>query len=212
MSSAIADAAAEERDPENRLLHRANLRRLEAEALRDAILDVSGRLDRKMYGPSVPAHLTDFMRGRGLPSSSGPLDGAGRRSIYGEVRRNFLSPMMLAFDAPMPFTTTGRRNVSNVPAQALIFMNDPFVQEQAGLWARQLLADEPGAPAARVRRMYLSAFSRAPSPEEAVAAGDFIEQDGEARGVPREKRWNDPGVWTDLCHAVFGTKELLFIE
>ena len=103
------------------------MKRLEGEAIRDALLQISGRLDETRYGPSIPVHLTKFMDGRGKPPVNGPLDGAGRRSIYIQVRRNFLSPMMLAYDTPSPFSTMGRRNVSNVPAQALIMMNDPFV-------------------------------------------------------------------------------------
>jgi len=117
MSSQPADTVAEQSDPDNLLLHRMNLRRLEGEAIRDAILTVSGRLDPKLGGPSVPVHLTEFMDGRGRPQS-GSLDGDGRRSIYIKVRRNFLPPMMLAFDTPIPFNCMGRRNVSNVPSQA----------------------------------------------------------------------------------------------
>ena len=64
---------------------------------------ISGELNDEMYGPSIPIHLTAFMSGRGRPGKSGPLDGNGRRSVYIEVRRNFLSPMMLAFDTPIPF-------------------------------------------------------------------------------------------------------------
>src|SRR4029079_8039316 len=97
------------------LFHRQNLKRLEGEALRDAMLAISGRLDTALYGPSVPVYLTPFMQGRGRPKESRPLDGGGRRSIYVAVRRNFLSPLMLAFDTPIPFTAIGRRNVSNVP-------------------------------------------------------------------------------------------------
>jgi hypothetical protein len=71
-------------------------RRLEAEAVRDAVLTVAGSLDPKLYGPSVPPHISSYQDGRGKPES-GPLDGAGRRSIYIQVRRNFLTPMFLAF-------------------------------------------------------------------------------------------------------------------
>ena len=74
------------------------------------------------------------MEGRGRPGRNGPLDGNGRRSIYIEVRRNFLSPLMRTFDTPQPFSTVGRRNQSNVPAQALILLNDPFVRQQTDLW------------------------------------------------------------------------------
>src|SRR5262249_13004659 len=121
------DADADQRDPENKLLHRMPVRRLEAECIRDAMLAVSGRLDRKQFGPGVLPHLTPCMQGRGRPKESGPLDSDGRRSLYLNVRRNFLTPMLLVFDYPTPFTTIGRRGVSNVPAQALALMNNPFV-------------------------------------------------------------------------------------
>src|SRR5436305_1846221 len=109
-------------------------------------------------------HLTSFQDGRGRPGS-GPLDGNGRRSLYLSVRRNFLSPFLLAFDTPIPFSTVGRRTVSNVPGQALILMNDPFVHQQAEVWARRVLA-RGGTPKERISEMYLSAFSRPPSDAE----------------------------------------------
>ena len=95
-----------------------------------------------MYGPSVPVHLTSYMEGRGRPGRSGSLDGDGRRSIYLSVRRNFLNPMLLAFDAPVPFSTMGRRNVSNVPAQALCLLNDPLVISQSAS-GQSALAQSP---------------------------------------------------------------------
>ena len=75
------------KDPENRLLQHAPQRRLSAEEIRDAILAVSGTLDRRAFGPPVPVHLTEHMQGRGRPSESGPLDGAGRRSLSSRVPR-----------------------------------------------------------------------------------------------------------------------------
>ncbi|MBI4662665.1 MAG: DUF1553 domain-containing protein [Verrucomicrobia bacterium] len=141
MSSQSSGPLAEEKDPDNSLLHRMPVRRLEGEVIRDALLAVSGRLDCTLFGPPVPIHLNDFMQGRGRPAESGPLDGGGRRSIYVEVRRNFLAPTMRTFDAPVPLTTVGRRTVSNVPAQSLILMNDPFVVGQARGWARRLLKE-----------------------------------------------------------------------
>ena len=79
--------------------------------VRDAMLFLSGHLDPAMFGPPVPIHLTEFMEGRGRPGSSGPLDGEGRRSIYLEVRRNFIPAMMRTFDTPVPFTTIGKRKI-----------------------------------------------------------------------------------------------------
>src|SRR5690606_2159389 len=94
----------------------------------------------------IPMHLTPFMEGRGRPAESGPLTGNARRSIYIAVRRNFLSPFMLAFDTPTPFSTMGHRNSSNVPAQALILMNDPLVAHLTQAWAKLgMNAIPPGA-------------------------------------------------------------------
>ena len=114
-----------EKDPDNELLHHFPVRRLEAEAIRDSLLAVSGALDRTMFGPGVPPHISKFQSGRGRPPS-GPLDGLGRRSIYIQVRRNFLTPLFLAFDYPLPVSTMGRRTTSTVPSQALIMMNNEF--------------------------------------------------------------------------------------
>ena len=126
MSSRSADARAEELDPSNALLHRMPVRRLEGEVIRDALLAVSGRLNPTVGGPPVTVHLTEFLVGRGRPDKSGPLDGDGRRSIYIAQRRNFLPTLMQTFDTPTPFSTIGKRNVTNVPGQSLALMNDPL--------------------------------------------------------------------------------------
>ena len=86
--------SARDRDPKGELLAHARTRRIDAEEVRDALLAVSGELNTARFGPPVPIHLTAFMTGRGRPGSSGPLDGDRRRSIYLEVRRNFLHPFL----------------------------------------------------------------------------------------------------------------------
>ncbi len=149
MSSRETDSNAVAVDPDNRLLHRMPVVRLEAEAIRDAILAVSGRLNEQLEGPSVPVHLDEFMTGRGRPLVSGPLDGHGRRSIYLAVRRNFLNPLFLAFDYPATATTAGRRGTSNVPAQALSLLNNPFVKQQSAAWAKRQLESAARATARR---------------------------------------------------------------
>jgi hypothetical protein len=161
-----------------------------------------------MFGPSVPIYLTPFMQGRGRPKESGPLDGAGRRSVYVAVRRNFLSPMMTAYDTPAPFTTVGRRNVSNVPAQALILMNDSFVAEQARLWAKKLLFDKSVSSEDRIRRMYISAFGREPSASECSNAIGFLENQAKEYGCSAD----DDRVWADLAHVLFNSKEFVFVN
>jgi hypothetical protein len=205
--SSQPDESADRVDPQNVWLHRMRVRRLEGEAIRDAMLAVSGRLDDRLYGPSVPVHLTAFMEGRGRPTVSGPLDGDGRRSLYVAVRRNFLSPLMLAFDTPSPFSTVGRRTVSNVPAQALILMNDPLVQQQAARWAKRVLAENVPA-GERIRGMYLSAFSRPPTEAEERACLAFLQQQAQTSAKPLD----DPAVWADLAHVLFNVKEFIYLN
>jgi len=204
------DPRAVEQDPLNLLLHHYPLRRLEAEAIRDGMLAVSGRLDRTIGGPSVEVFITEFHDGRGKPKS-GPLDGAGRRSLYTRIRRNFLPSFLTAFDMPVPFQAMGRRNVTNVPAQALSLMNDPFVLEQARVWARRIVAEPTAAPEARIERMYREAFARPPRPEERAAAIAFLASQAEAHGVHWEEDMRHEATWADLAHALFNAKEFIFI-
>ncbi len=170
MGPKSADPKAEEVDANNALWHRVPVRRLEAESIRDALLAVSGRLNPAMGGPPVPVHLTEFVVGRGRPDKGGPLDGDGRRSVYIGVRRNFLPTLMLTFDTPTPFSTVGRRNVTNVPGQALALMNDPLFHEQARVWAERMLRELPSAgDAERVGWLFESAYGRLPSDSERAA-------------------------------------------
>ena len=112
----------------------------------------------------MPVHLTDFLTGRGRPGGSGPVDGQGRRSLYIKVCRNFLPAFLTAFDFPIPSTTVGDRLVTNVPAQALALMNDPFVHEQARLWGeRAMKSVEDGVLTVAIDTMWQQAFGRAPS-------------------------------------------------
>lgn len=207
MSSRGAPSALQA-DPENKLLHHLPIRRLEAEAIRDAVLAVSGRLDRRLGGTSVMPFLTSFMEGRGRPGGSGPLDGDGRRSLYINVRRNFLTPMFLAFDYPIPFSSIGRRTVSNVPAQALSMMNGPFIAQEAKRWADATLS-QPGKSAdERIAALYERAFGRKATPDELTAARAFVDEQAQRYG----QGGNDPRAWTDLCHVLLNVKEFIFIE
>ncbi|HEX7448671.1 MAG TPA: PSD1 and planctomycete cytochrome C domain-containing protein [Pirellulales bacterium] len=203
--SSQASERAREIDPRNLLWSYRPIRRLEAEAIRDAVLAVSGRLDARLFGASVPTYLSDLVEGRGRPAS-GPLDGDGRRSVYLSVRRNFLSPFFQAFDYPVPFTTVGRRGVSNVPAQALALMNSPFVVAEARRWADRLQPSE--STTLRIERLYLSALARPPSNEERQAAAAFLAAQSRRYGAAT----NDPRAWADLCHVMFNSKEFIFIE
>jgi hypothetical protein len=194
-------------DPENRLLWHMPIRRLEAEAVRDSMLAVSGRLSDQQYGPSVLPHLTSHMEGRGKPQS-GPLDGEGRRSLYLNARRNFLTPMLLAFDYPVTFTPIGRRGASAIPAQALTLMNDPFVLAEAQRWAEKTLSESGSSTEQRLATLYETAFARPPTSDELIDAIDFLQ----AQSLRHATGTGDLRVWTDLCHVLINVKEFIFIE
>jgi hypothetical protein len=201
MSSTESEASGRV-DAGNKWLQHMPVRRLEGEAIRDSMLAVAGALDLTMFGPSVPPHISAYQDGRGKPKP-GPLDGAGRRSIYIQVRRNFMTPLFLAFDFPAPISTIGARTVSTVPSQALMLMNNELVAELAERWARRVLASAGTDPAVRIQRMYLEAFGRPAEKEEITRIESFVIGQG-ARA--------ETEVWADVAHVVFNTAEFVFIR
>ncbi|WP_420321613.1 PSD1 and planctomycete cytochrome C domain-containing protein [Flagellimonas sp.] len=205
------DLAPSDKDPDNIFLASFPIRRLESEAIRDGILAASGSLNTEFYGPPIPTYLTEFMGGRGKPEESGPLDGAGRRSIYQEVRRNFLEPMMTTFDRPIPFTTFGRRDVTNVPAQSLILMNDPFVIQQSEIMAQKLLDEKNMSFDQRVDWIYMRMFSRKPSAKEIENASKFMDAIKQMKGGDGMDEKIDLEVWKEYCHSIFNLKEFIYL-
>ena len=123
--SGQASARALDADPSNRLWHHMPLRRLDAESIRDSLLAVSGRLDRSLFGE--PINPFRKMEDATKRLFSGPLDGDGRRSIYLKMTVMEPSKLLATFNQPKPKIPTGRRDVTNVPAQALALLNNPFV-------------------------------------------------------------------------------------
>jgi hypothetical protein len=204
--SSVASSRALEVDPGNALLQHREPRRISAEAVRDAMLAVSGRLDLTPPENPVPIHLDGFQDGRGRPAD-GPVDGGGKRSVYLAVHRNFISSMLLAFDFPQPFSAIGRRSVSNVPAQALILRNNPFVHELASFWATRLAAD--AGPAERtIDGMFRAAFARPASSEEISDALALLKDVAALKHLETRS----PEVWKELAHALFQAKEFFFVR
>lgn len=146
-------ALAAERDPENRYLSHANVRRLDAESIRDSLLAVSGQLDSTMYGPGFNANSQST-----------------RRSVYVLSRRNSLDAFLNTFDSPTPFSTTGRRDVTNVPSQSLTMLNDPFVLQLASQWAD----GTSGSPTDRINEMLRVAIGRDATSKELDAMIGYV--------------------------------------
>ncbi len=206
-SSTSADPSFDQRDPNNVLLHRMPVRRLEAEAIRDSVLAVSGRLEAKIGGKPIPTYLDEFVVGRGRPGG-GPLDGGGRRSLYTSVRRNFLPTLMLAFDFPAPFSTKGKRDITNVPAQSLALMNDKLIYEQAKIWAQKVLKEMPSAtPEERLNQMFENAFTRRAGRHEIAILMESLPGLMELHGGNP----NSEGLWQDLCHSLFSMNDFIYL-
>ena len=115
--------------------------------------------------------------------------------------------MLQAFDTPIPFSTVGRRQVSNVPAQALILLNDPFVHDLAAKWASRVLNKQQAAPD-RIRGMFVAAFGRDPMPQETATCLEFLASQSKALAVGVD----DPKAWQDLAHMLFNAKEFIYLN
>ncbi|NCF84087.1 MAG: DUF1549 domain-containing protein [Verrucomicrobiaceae bacterium] len=151
-ASTEASDEARAQDPENLLLSHAHLRRLDAEAIRDSLLAVSGQLEDGGDGPPVTGDRP-------------------RRSVYVRVKRNSLDAFLGTFDAPVPASTTGRRDVTNVPGQSLTLLNDPFILKTAREWTTRL----EGTDAAKVNAMFLQGLGRQPTNNERSEALIYVE-------------------------------------
>ena len=147
-------AVANRLDPENQFLSHANLRRLEAEAIRESMLMASGLLDLTEFGEPVDRE-------------------EGRRSVYGHARRNNPDPLLSVFDAPIPTSTKGRRHVTNVPAQALSMMNSEYVHRLARAFAHRV-KEEVTSEEDRIILMVTLALGREPSVGELGNAKTFL--------------------------------------
>ena len=205
--SSPASAEAERSDSANILLQHARTRRLPGESIRDSILAVSGELDASMYGPGIDVYYTGKTEGGG---TVGPLDGARRRSVYQRIKRNAQNPFLEVFDAPKPTSTRGQRDSTNVPAQALTMLNDPFVIDQASKWAGRMLGDGGISVRDRVERMFWRALGRRGTPGEVAASLDYLARSGGDGG--EAELLSNHQAWQDFAHSIFNFKEFLYLR
>lgn len=179
------------KDPGNRWLWHFRPRRLEAEAIRDALLSVGGSLDLTMYGPSV-------------------LDATPRRSVYLRVKRSELLPIMTVFDAPEPTQSIGERSVTTVPTQALTLLNSPIVRQQAEKLARLVRANNSRPLEDAVRDAWQRALSRQPSATEVSRMLSFIHQQASAGGTSSAA--TEQLALEEFCHVLLCLNEFVYVE
>jgi hypothetical protein len=210
-------------DPDNLLLGRMPRRRLEAEAVRDAILASAGVLDRRLGGPSVFPDLPPGVETRGGWTRSASAADRNRRSVYVFVRRNLKYPLFDAFDAPDTNLTCPERNVSVNAPQALMLLNSGLIVDLARGFAGRLYKEAGRDRPALVRAAYRAAFGREPEPAELARGVAFLQsQPALLSGRPAKLSLPTPtpdgvvpeeaAALVDFCHALLNANEFVFVD
>ncbi|MBI5761176.1 MAG: DUF1553 domain-containing protein [Planctomycetales bacterium] len=203
------DAASNEKDPENILLWRHDARRLDAEAVRDALLAVGGHLDASpAVGSPVTSHGNAEVRnGNDRVFSQFEFK---HRSIYLPMVRNAEPEILTTFDLPDTELVVGDRSVTTVPAQSLFLMNSRFVVEQAQGLSERVLASDGLSDTQRVDIAYHTALNRSPTAEEQLRALHFVT---EYSPTDSGKKASSPNqAWKELCQALLASAEFRYVE
>lgn len=185
-------------DPSNRMLSFFPVRRLEAEAIRDSILAVSGRLDDTEGGKTIPLRNKQMVFNH--TSKDHTSYDSVRRSLYLPIVRNNLYDWLQLFDFPDPTMPTGHRQSTVIAPQALLVMNAPLIVNSSAAFAARLKKSAE-TDEQRIRNAWLSAYNRPPTEPELAAAADFI-----ASGDDRDENWKL------LCHSIFASNEFLYLN
>lgn len=212
-------------DPENRLLGRMPVRRLEAESIRDAILASSGVLSDKMCGEPSPVTVDDVGQvvvgidtrdsaGRPTGKTVGLGEEEFRRSVYVQVRRTLPLGMLEPFDMPSLSPNCDLRPVSTVAPQALLMMNNDFVINESIRFAKRLEATVGSDTATQVAQAWAIAFGRAPTPSQLTASMAFIED--QRQQIPPPQQPTEPTVaeraLASFCQALFSSNSFVYID
>ena len=202
-------------DPQNRLFWRQNRQRLEAEAIRDDMLAVSGGLNPERGGPSVYPAVSDEVLATGSTHKwgSSPEDQQRRRTIYVFQRRSLPLPMVEAFDGPDMVNSCTRRNATTIAPQALTLFNGDFAWGESRRFAERLIK-ESGDANARIEEAYRLALVRRPTSEERTQASAFLDK---KRKLHTQEGMTDPkkaeqAAWADFCHVLFNTNEFVYVD
>jgi mono/diheme cytochrome c family protein len=197
-------------DPDNVYRWRFDRRRLDAESIRDAMLAVSGALDRTPGGPHPFPDQTTWNFTQHNPFKA--VYETDRRSVYLMTQRIQRHPYLALFDGPDTNASTAQRNTSTTPLQALFLLNDPFVHEQARKFAARLLA-ERSDDGSRVERAYLLALGRPPTADERAASQDYLARARaklQSAGTPADRL--TPLAWESYVRALLMTNEFVYVN
>lgn len=208
--SSTRSAASLAQDPANALLSAFPRHRLEAEALRDTLLTLSGQLDPTPGGAHPFPPQTEWQFTQHNPFKA--VYDHNKRSVYLMTQRTQRHPYLGIFDAADPAISTGQRNSTTTPLQSLYLMNNPFVHAQAASLAKRLLTEKPDDPS-RLDLAWQLTFSRAPRADEKESALGFLTKTREtleAGGTPGDKLETES--WSALTRSLFRTNEFLYLD
>lgn len=216
VASTQDDPKALEVDPDNKLLWHSNRRRLEAEAIRDTMLQASGRLDPARSGPSLPLTAQNvhtiapfFLEEDSIIEQHV----RNRRTVYQPIMRSGQMTdvdILNLFDFADPDQVVGTRAQTLVPTQALYLMNSPFIKEQARHLARKLVNDPKLDDEGRVSRLFLETLNRPATPRDVQQARQFLSDFGAGLGKAVEGPEAKLDSWARYCHAIFVSSEFLY--
>jgi hypothetical protein len=184
-------------DRDNKWIWEYRTRRLEAEAIRDTILSVSGSLKTDMFGPSIKIGSAK------KPYVEKPEH--WRRSVYLMSPRFVTHPVLRVFDAANTFQSQAARIVSTTPRSALFLLNAAFVRKQAELLADRVTREAGSDAAAQVEHLYKIAFSRPPTTEERILGMSFLATSNDSQGSDGRR-----GL-VNYCHAIMGLNEFIYV-
>ena len=189
-------------DPDNKLLWRRQPLRLQAEILRDSIMNTAGSLNRQLFGPSIKPWVSNDAIKTGSTNKwpTNVKDGPGtwRRSIYVFMRRSMRVPFFETFDVPDAMTSRGVREKTTVATQALLLMNNEFVRKQAELFAARLAKLEDKTPRATIEEAYWLTLSRKPTERELELSLELLKSEGQSIA--------------NFCHILFTLNEFIYVD
>jgi hypothetical protein len=198
-------------DPENHLLSHFNLRRLEAEEIRDSLLFTSGRLDRTRGGKTIALRNREFVFNHTSRDRTNYQN--EKRTIYLPVIRNNVYDLMDLFDYPDPTVPSSDRATTTIAPQALLMLNSELVFESSKRLALQLLSEELSDNSARIKRAFLKVVSRTPSHGEVATLGLLLKKLQTSIGAVQSDAMNlNIQVWTLLCQTLLCSNEFAYIR
>ncbi|MEX2288224.1 MAG: DUF1549 and DUF1553 domain-containing protein [Planctomycetaceae bacterium] len=213
-------------DPDNRLLWRFRTSRLDAEAIRDAMLTLSGELDDRLYGPYTPTSRQDD----GSVIVAENAEGVRRRGVYLQHRRTQINTMAALFDSPVIVTNCPVRSNSTIPLQSLALLNSEFVRTRASAFSSRLEREESADPRRRIELSFRLAIGRAPDAAERAAAERFLNEQtafyveksqlavagnqvkASQQGIAMSPETGAERAWHDFCQMLLAGNAFLYVD